>query len=260
MSYRSGGYKSPFIGVGVVVGALVALFFGLRGLALVFNANGIGVQTPQSVEKMLFANADTGEIYRTLKRTYPQEYDALTADILRHLKAGESYAKVDQMIATELHEAERNNRKDMVQSPDDRLDAFRRAEIKIVEMLRDTDPGLCATYVMTGQVRTRSPGPFTKPLVAYRITALEAAAAGRDHPAGRKIAAPTAPEVRELARMMVLHGATEHQVQSFLVGTAGVQLSTVDQCQVGLYFYRTVDDMAAGQGDKLYAYLLSRNL
>lgn len=259
MSYRSGGYKSPFIGVGVVVGALAVLFFGLRGLALFFNATGVGVPTTQSVEKMLFSNADTGAMYRTLKRTHPQDYAALTDDILRHLKAKESYAQIDELITTDLMVTEKRNRADMVQAPDDRFDAFRRAEIKVVEVLRDTDPGLCATYVMTGQVRSHSLRAFTKPLVAYRIAALEAAAAGRDHPAHRVIATPTRPEIQALARMMVANGTSEQQVQAFLNGAAGSQLSAVDQCLAGLSFYRSIDQMPASKGDQLYAFLLSRN-
>jgi hypothetical protein len=259
MSYRTGGYKSPFVGVGVVVGGLAVLFFGLRGLALLFNATGLGVPTPQSVEKMLFSNADTGVMYRTLKRTHPDDYDALTADILRHLKAGETYPQIDRLIATDLKASEARNRKYMAQAPDDRIDAFRHAEIGIVEMLRDADPRLCASYVVTGEVKPQSLRAFTKTLVADRIAGLEASAAGRDHPANRVIARPTRTDIQTLSRLMVANGSSEQHVQAYLDGTLQTKLSALEQCLVGLSFYRAIDQMPAGKGDQFYAYLLSRN-
>jgi hypothetical protein len=260
MSYRSGGYKSPFVGVGAIIGFLVVAAFALRGLSIFGNIAGFGVPTTQTVENQLFANAETGVMYRTLKRTYPQDYAALTADILVHLKAGERTAQIDDLITTDLMLAEKRDRKDVIQAPADLFSAYRRAEIKVVEMLRDADPQFCATYVMTGEVRSTSLRAFQKPLIAYRVAALEAGAEGRDHPAKRTVAAPTAAQVRDIGRRMVASGISETNVSAFLNGTAMAQLPAMDQCRAGLSFYQVLDQMPGDEGNQFYAFLLSRNL
>jgi len=258
MSYRSGGYKSPFIGVGVVVGALALLFFGLRGLALFFNATGVGVQTTESVERRLFANALTGDLYRTYKRTYPQDYDRMNADVLRHLKARETTAQVDAVIAADMLESARLHRKDPIQAPANLFAAYRRAEIKVVEMLRDTDPRLCATYVVKGEVQSPEFRAFQKPLIAFRIAALEAGAAGRDHPVHRALASPTPANVQLLSRQMMANGTSQTMVTDFFNGSVR-QYPPLDLCLVGLSFFHAIDQLPEGKGDEIYAYLLSRN-
>jgi hypothetical protein len=258
MSYRSGGYKSPFVGVGVVIGVLAAIFFGIRGLSILGNLTGIGVPTPQSVEKQLFSNAGTGDLYRAYKRDYPQDYAKLNADVLRHLEAGESTPQIDAVIGADLLESARLHRKDAMQAPDAVFAAYRRSEIKVVEILRSTDPQLCATYVMTGEVNSPELRAFQGPLVAFRIAALDAGAAGRDHPANRVVAAPTREVVQQLGRQMIANGASQAMVVAFFNGTM-TQLAPMEKCLVGLSFYRAVDQMPAGKGEEIYAFLLSHN-
>lgn len=258
MSYSSGGYKTPLIGVGAVIGLVAILFFGARG----FDALDTlvkGAKTPEGAERALFANPETGPLYRTLKRTYPQDYAALIQDIVGRAQAGESNARIDQAILGDMMQSARRQHHDVIQAPADLFTAYRRAEIKVVETLRDTNMDLCATYVMTGEVRSPELRGVQASLIAYRIVTLEAGAAGRDHPANRAIAAPVATDVEQLGRQMTANGTPETTVKAFLNGGGLAQLSPREQCLAGVSFYRAVDQMPVDKATQIYAYLISRN-
>lgn len=257
MSYRSGGYRSSFIGVGAIIGILAVGFFVVRGVSMLDKALK-SRETPEGVEQQLFANAETGPIYRTLKRTYPQDYDALVRDVIRHVKAGDTNAQIDEAILTDMMQSARRQRHDVIQAPVDRFAGYRHAEIKVLETLHTADPALCATYVMTGSVRSHTLRAVQGPLIAYRIAALEAGAAGRDHPANRTVAAPAVADVQQLGRQMAANGTRESTVKAFLDGTGLAQLAPQEQCLAGMSFYKAIDRMPGDKANQIYAYLIAR--
>lgn len=258
MSYREGGYKSPFVGVGVIIGILVAISFAVRGLSIFGNMAGIGAPTAQSVEKMLFANAGTGEMYRVYKRTYPQDYDQMVADIVRHMKAGESASQLDAVIADDMVGSIKLHRADVIQAPANLFAAYRQSEIKLVEMVRNLDPRLCAAYSVEGKVELPPIPAYQPPQIALRIATLEAGAAGRDHPVNRTPTKPARADVLQLGRLMVANGASEANVSAFFNQQAS-GLPTLDQCVIGLSFYRAIDQLPGDKGNEFYAFLISRN-
>ncbi len=260
MSYRSGGYKSPFIGVGALIGILVVGGFAMRAQTIIGSLAGAGtLTTSEGVERELFRSAETGPVYRTLKRTYPQEFDALTADVVRRAKAGETHDQIEDAILTDMIEAGKRHRKDMIQTPHDRFADYRGAEIGVVSMLRDRDPQLCATYVMNGAVRSQSQRLDPAKFIAMRIAVLEAGAAGRDHPVNRTVAMPGPADLQLIRSRMMADGIGQSGIDAFFSQAGLTKSPPLEQCAIGLSFYRAVDQLPGDKADQFYAWLISRD-
>jgi len=83
---------------------------------------------------------------------------------------------------------------ELSQAPHRQLEAFRRAERTMLETLQVSDVRMCGRYVAEGFAPGAQPPRDVRPLlVAMNIAQCRAAAAGRDHPAGRKIGSAVAP-------------------------------------------------------------------
>lgn len=257
MGYSQGSYRGS---VPWWVGGLIAIIVLSRcAMGVADRAAEPPLTTKAGVEKALFANADTAPLYRTLQRTHPQEFDALTEDVTRRSREGASGAQLDDAILDFLIAAGKRHNREMLQAPSGAFGAYRAAEIRTIEALREEDADLCSTYVTQGAVRTRQTSPaLAKAMIDFRVAAWEANAAGRDRPANRKISTPSADDWRMVEERMRAGDVKPASVTAFFSPAGAAHLPPPERCDLGLAYMRAVDTLPAGKADQFYAYLMSQ--
>jgi hypothetical protein len=258
MGYREGGYKGNSTWVGVVVAVL------LLGRCVLMPLSTIGGQPPltaATIENTLLDDPKTGQLFATIKRTYPEEFNGLTRDMLQRSKAGASPSEVEEAMLTYLIDAGRRHRKEIVQAPHAAFEAYRQAEIKVAATLRTADVNLCDQYISKGSFRTTTPAVDQKVLIDFRTTTWETTAAGRDNPVKRAIKQPSDQTGRTIAASMIAYGLKQSQVAAFFDEnqSAMARLSSVERCELGIAFLKAVDGLPGEKADQFYAFLASRS-
>lgn len=149
---------------------------------------------PASVERQLLADEPGGALSRTIKRTFPEEFEALKAAVVARAKAGGGPADVQETAGAFVSEATHGHRSGLAQAPTKELRAYLAAQTALAEQLAATSPERCAAYFADPANDAGWYAPDLRTLYLRQNIALwEAAAAARDHPAGRAIG-PTAPK------------------------------------------------------------------
>ena len=254
MSYRdsSTGYKGVTYGAGAMI--TLGLGFVLHTCSTVASMGPPA--TPAAVEEQMVSDPRTGLLFRTIKRTYPDEFDAIRDDVASRAKAGATESELKLLVRDDLMQAAQRHQQDILQAPHQQFAAYRRAEITIVEAIRSTNPQLCARYVMQGSLAVDEGQPFPKDqAIEFQRLSWEAEASGRDTPAHRVIAKPGPADVRALLAGMTANGLSQQQLHSFSA-TGAMQLATPDdQCRIGLAFLHAVNDLPGDHGDSVYAFI-----
>jgi hypothetical protein len=252
MSYRDPekGYKGLNY---AAAGGAVLLMFAARAFSNGFDLPKGHVSPDQVAAKML-ADNDSGQLYGTLKQTYPDDFNTLVTQITNYQEAGESDAGIAASIRAFLAATVRRHNGDLAQAPSNELAAFRGAEIMVVNDLRSTDVRQCARYIAQGAIDSDTARALTQEL---QQRAFEAASAGRDKPAGREVGQPAAATMRIVTRNMASQGVTPSQIAALLAPKPGQEMAPTDQCLAGLAFLHAIDDLPDREADQLSAYRLS---
>jgi hypothetical protein len=260
MSYAQGSYKGTAVtGVAVAIG----LFMLLRMCSSINSSGPAAPQalpdTPAGMERVLLNDPVDGPVFKALKRTYPQEFDMVRTDILSRSQEKQTQPQIAEAVLTMLIDIGKRHRRDIAQAPHLRLAAYRHAEIKVVETLKAANIQLCADYLIKGAIRTNDADHIdNKPLVDYRIATWEAGAEGRDHPVGRKVAAPGNSEWRAIAdRMEPTIGKAG--VTTFFDDAKLQRATPTKQCDYGLSYLKAINTLPAEQADGFLAYLVTQN-
>ncbi|NYT43017.1 hypothetical protein HZY97_19745 [Sphingomonas sp. R-74633] len=146
---------------------------------------------PASVERELLADEPGGALSRTIKRTFPEDFEALKAAVVERARAGGGPAEVQETAGAFVSAATQRRRASIVQAPVPALRAYLAAEIALAEQLSTTSPERCAAYFADPANDAGWYAPDLRALYLRQNIALwEAAAAARDHPAGRTIGPP----------------------------------------------------------------------
>ncbi|GEM_PF-6726548 len=147
---------------------------------------------PASVERELLADEPGGALSRTIKRTFPAEFEALKAAVVERARAGGGTQDIQQTAGAFVSDATRRHRESLAQAPVPALRAYLTAEIALVERLAATSPERCAAYFAAPGEEAGWYAPDLRALyLRQNILLWEAAAAARDHPAGRALATAT---------------------------------------------------------------------
>ncbi|KIU01620.1 hypothetical protein QU38_00700, partial [Staphylococcus aureus] len=101
---------------------------------------------PASVERELLADEPGGALSRTIKRTFPAEFEALKQAVVERARAGGGPQDIQQVAGAFVSEATQRHRAGLVQAPGPRLRAYLAAEIALAEKLAATSPERCAAY------------------------------------------------------------------------------------------------------------------
>jgi hypothetical protein len=259
VSYRdpNNGYKGVTYGAGAMVA--LGMVFALRMCATIASVGPHPV-TPAALETELLSDPKTGALFSTIKRTYPEELETIKQDIVGQSKSGASQSDLRQALLTDLIQAGHRHHRDLLQAPHAPFAAYRQAEIAMVDALRTANPEVCAQYVSQGSFRVSHGETLPESLVIeFRRLTWEADAAGRDQPVNRVIARPGASEWRDISRGMVANGLNESEVKIFFDPAAIRHAPPAEQCMLGLSFLRAVHDLPGDRGDRLYAFMASRN-
>ncbi|MBO9711366.1 hypothetical protein [Sphingomonas sp.] len=240
---------------------LLALIGGVIAAAPMIAKLAPAPPSPEvRVEKMLLEDGESGDVYRTVKRTFPEDFSQIVMVAANALRQGTPEPMLAPVIRQALAQAEARHRAQLMQAPHDPLAAFRAAEIRLVQYFHEKDPELCARYVATGRVTiTDRTDLSTDALDDMRIAAWEAYAAGRDKPAGRVIREPDMSVWRTIAKSMQSEGVSEAEVDALLSGRGFAMLPEMAQCQTGIEFFRAIQKLPPDRSDAVSAFLLSRN-
>jgi hypothetical protein len=252
---RGNGYKGNPAWVGVVVAVV------LLGRCVLMPLGAVGshaTATAATVESDLLDDPKTGMLFATIKRTYPEEFDGLTRDVVQRTNAGASPSELQDAVLTYVIAAGRRHGKDIVQAPHQAFDAYRKAEIRVVEALQATDPDLCDQYLSKGSFRSETHHVDDQVLIDFRTTTWETSAAGRDSPANRVVVQPDVKLWREIAANMSATGLNQRKVDTFFDQKAMAALLPRERCEIGLGFLRAVENLPGDKGDMFYAFLASR--
>lgn len=252
MSYRDPekGYKGLNY---AAAGGAVLLMFAARAFSTGFELPRNHVSRDQVAARLL-ADNDSGRLYGTLKQTYPDDFDTLVTQVTNYREAGESDAKIAASIRTFVAAALRHHIGDLAQAPSNEMAAFRGAEIMVVNDLRSTDVRQCARYIAQGTIESDMAPALTQEM---QQRAFEAASAGRDTPAGRRLVQPGEATMRAVTHDMTSQGIAPSQVAALLAPRPGHEMAPTDQCLAGLAFLRAIDDLPDREADQLSAYRLS---
>lgn len=144
---------------------------------------------PASVERELLADEPGGALSRTIKQRFPEEFEALKAAVVARARDGGGPAEVQETAGAFVSAATRRHSAALVQAPAPALRVYLAAEIALVEQLAATSQERCAAYFAAPADEAGWYAPDLRLLYLRQNIALwQAAAAARDHPAGRTLA------------------------------------------------------------------------
>jgi hypothetical protein len=173
--------------------ALVLVTLGVLAWALTqFRPAGPQnpLTNPASVERELLADEPGGALSRTIKRTFPEDFEALKTTVVERARAGDGPNEVRETAGAFVSLATQRHRASLAQAPVKELRAFLATEIALAEQLAATSQERCAAYFADPANDAAWYAPDLRGLYLKQNIALwEAAAAARDHGAQRTIAA-----------------------------------------------------------------------
>ncbi|MCW3836090.1 hypothetical protein ACFQ1E_08560 [Sphingomonas canadensis] len=256
---RDDGYKRP-LWIPVVVALGLLAFCVPRPSTRDRQVTASDLSSPEAVEKLLLSGSGSQvRLFGTLKRTHPEEFEGLKRMVAEQARNRPTPAQMDELILSYLIDASRRQDRYIVQAPHAQLAAYREAEIKLFEAMRTSDPELCATFAAKGSVRSTAPTAVPEELfIDHRIARLEAAAAGRDHPANRQPSMIPPTDLRTIRSAMIVQGMNTATVDAFLRNGSSALASGQDRCAASLAFIRAVHGLPEARADSVHAALLAQ--
>lgn len=209
------------------------------------------LDTPAAIERELLRDPDSGALYATIKRTYPEEFDALTRNAAERIARGMSEDDAAEALTTDLIAANRRHRHEMLQAPSPELAAYRAAELRLIDAMLENDPEMCATFVTTGAVRTNDSRVPTRLFADLRAVTWEADAAGRDRPVGRKIGPIRGPVIAAIRSNMIADGVPAAKADAYLDSGVATERTAARQCRAGRALLRAIHRLPAAQADEV---------
>lgn len=257
MSYleREGGYKGVTYGVGAM--AVLGIAVLLRTCARFGGA--MAMTTPEAAAQQLLTDPQGQQVFQAMQRTYPQEFTELSRMVATRVSAGSDDRTLGRSVATFLIDARRRHKADLLQAPHEALAEYRRAEIAMVEALRDAGTDLCARYAVAGRVDIVGKGVPLSVTTNLQRAAWEASAAGREQPANRGIQQPSVGTFRTVSSGMRARGLSAAEVTTYLDPPRFAAAPDALKCRAHLAFLETVHELPGTDGDTLYAYLLAQS-
>lgn len=250
MSYREGSYKRPaWIGI-VVAAALVWWFFG-SGIS--DAGRRARMSRPAGFEAEMMKDPDSGELYKTLKGTNPEEWRGFVEAGAGKMAQGASTAEMRDDTRRFMISILRNQAQRIAVAPHDDLVAAVTAQSHLFEKVRASDVMACAKMAATGSAPGASPA-LQPAITAAALVRLRAAAAGRDHPQANTAKA-TAEDVRALVTRMRENGLSGSDTTLFT--TSGIAAaSPQSQCEITYQSYHAALALPPDQGDRVMRWLI----
>ncbi len=259
MSYneRPDGYKGVKYGTAAM--ALVGGAFLLKTCGgLVGIIGGLPPMTPLAAQAQLLNDPQGGPLFKTIKQTYPSEFDGLTSELARRGAEFQSNQDIVNGGRSYLLAAMKRHLGEIAQAPHAALSDYRKAEIATLEALQTDDTASCATYFEKGVINLPNATPAVKAAMTdLQIKTWTTAAAGRDQSAKRAIAKPAVQDVKAIASNAVHAGSNQGDVNNLL---RGLPLSDKAECGAGLALLEGIDALPESRADNFTAFMLQTAL
>lgn len=185
MAYLDDEHEGGSRSLGTKVAGVLAVAAVLMVVRYMTTGNIFGAETgwtPEKVDQELQTHPQAGELYRTVKASYPSEYQAFLRRVSNVARNGSSLA-----VETEAFNFTRQLTIDhfdgFSRAPSDQIVGVARQYSLLVNTLQRTDVGLCARFVVGGLgPGTRPPREATAILGRIGIMQIQAARAGETQP------------------------------------------------------------------------------
>lgn len=245
--------------VGLGIGIIALLLAALGGAFWWQMAEKNRRTAPATIEAELIKDPFAGRLFRTMKETHPKALTGFTERMSVLMRNGSSLDHIRGEAYKFLLEAGEENLPAVAQAPHARLAELRKTQRTLITALRERDVMLCARFVMTGAVFVQTVSEEIRPLLMDANVAIwRAAAAGRDHPAKRKVPAKLEEADAKIAvDAMREAGMSDADLQIFTSPTGMRWAPEWQQCAIGEFFWNAIDGMPAERADVITAMLLT---
>jgi hypothetical protein len=252
MSYneRPDGYKGVKYGVGAM--AVLGIAFAVKMCS--GTIGGLPPSTPLGAEQALLNDPQSGELFATIKRTYPQEFDGLKTEISNRGAEFQSNQDITNGARAFLLAAMKRHLGEIAQAPHAALSDYRKAEITSIRALQAGNVAACAGYFSTGTINLREGTPEMKgAMKGFQIKSWTTEAAGRDQPVKRDVSKPAAKDVATIVAGAVQSGSTTEDVNNLL---NDMTMSDKARCGAGLALMEGIDALPDVKADNFTAFLV----
>lgn len=224
--------------------------------ALLALSSCSGLPSDSAAEQMLFESA-AGETYKAMKKADPDRFQRLLVRINQGKARGETPAQLENAVMRFMIEAEGKLKPQIRQASHATIAKYRQAQVASIEALQAADPKLCAHYIAEGGVVMPYKHAQVDAAVAHhRALGWEAAAEGRDRPAGRTIGPPSKADWAAIDKAMVAGGLSPALVRQFFDPATARGLSAETQCSTGLAFHKAIEALPADRANSFYFALM----
>jgi len=252
MSYdeRPDGYKG--VKYGIMAMTALGVVFLLRVYGGLFGSPP--PTTPAEAERQLLNDPENGEVFGTLKRTFPAEFDGLTKVLAQGGSASQSNREIKANGRAYLVAEMKRHLGAVAQAPHDTLADYRKAEIQLIRALQSDDVSACATYFSTGEINLPSETSAEKTAMReFQINSWVTEAAGRDNPAGRYVSKPAPQDFASIVSGAAQRGSSSEDVNNLIYGVPMVDQA---KCNAGLAMLTGIDALPDTVADNFTAFMI----
>ena len=247
-------------------GILTIAAIALIGIALAHSWTG-----PDSDEEIVAdfeagmkSNEANATYLDALKRNFPDEYQAMIADMLARAREAdrnparqkEVYARFRQDLTSRLQSITDRHQGAMSQAPAPALNAFARAMKAFILEAQGKAVRVCAVYALGARKPFAVPAELELANARLSAAMFDLARAGLDRPSKRDLSAPPR---RELEQVLVrVKALLEPSLRETVDDSRKLALRPIqDRCAVAVAYYRAIAEMPAEESAALTAYDLS---
>ncbi|RYF20129.1 MAG: hypothetical protein EOO77_08675 [Oxalobacteraceae bacterium] len=212
-----------------------------------------------AVESIRKTQSDMADMFGTMHQLFPNEYAEFSKSMEAQARAGASREDVRLTAGNGMRQFMKIHLQELAQAPNANLRAFNQQQIAVAKALNEVDSTLCAHFVMTGlQPTDRPPESLLSELGKAGVIQLNAIAAGRKSPAGRKVDTISDADAAAMVEAIRGAGLTDSDLKIF--GTPAKLAATTPgtQCRLGTAMLEGVLTMPEDQAGRIMGYLLTQ--
>lgn len=226
---------------------------GAAALLAMVALAGCGLIPSDSAARRMLFESSAGEVYKAMERADPDQFDTLLVRVQRMMAQGRNGKEIAAGVAAFMLAAEEKLKPAIRQAGHATIAKYRRAEIDVIEAIQAVDPRLCAHYIAEGGlVMPYSHAKIDAAIARQHALAWEAAAEGRDRPAGRMIDRPSKADWAAIDKAMIAAGLKPALVRQFFDPATARRLPAETQCSTGIAFHKAIEALPEDRADSFY--------
>jgi hypothetical protein len=213
----------------------------------------------QQLIDAVLADSSVEPTATAMKGAFADDYQALVKKITDQAAAGDDQAKLVAMASAEVKRLTAKYAPLIVQAPHKDINAYRDMVYQLMQQTQNIRPALCGPAAVGKVISAETPpGGLEFSFDNLAASVWRAAAAGRDHPVGRKVEAFSAADKAMIAKQMRADYSAEDEIKPFLDGQDAILKANPDaQCKVVVRMYQAFGKMSADDSDRFVATLVA---